>query len=79
MKHIVMYLIMIPCVAFTGENAFAQQKGLIDTVARGCLRELETYCKDVTSGEGRVLHVYTHMRTSCPVRSSMRYTMPPRD
>jgi len=28
---------------------------LIDTVAKGCKKELTTYCKDVTPGEGRVL------------------------
>ncbi len=28
---------------------------VIDTVAKGCEKELTTYCKDVTPGEGRVL------------------------
>jgi hypothetical protein len=28
---------------------------VIDTVANGCEKELTTYCKDVTPGEGRVL------------------------
>jgi len=28
---------------------------LIDSVAKGCDKELKTYCKDVTPGEGRVL------------------------
>ena len=28
---------------------------LVQTVVNGCKKELETYCKDVTPGEGRVL------------------------
>ena len=28
---------------------------IIDTVAKGCEKELTTFCKDVTPGEGRVL------------------------
>jgi hypothetical protein len=31
------------------------QQALIDSVAKGCDKELKTYCKDVTPGEGRVL------------------------
>jgi hypothetical protein len=50
-------------VAFMGGVACAEQKGpaeavaqsLVRTVAEGCKAELETYCKDVTPGEGRVL------------------------
>jgi hypothetical protein len=38
----------------------AQQK-LIESVAKGCEKELKTYCKDVTPGEGRVLAcLYAH-------------------
>jgi len=34
---------------------------LVQTVANGCKNELETYCKDVTPGEGRVLAcLYAH-------------------
>jgi hypothetical protein len=31
------------------------QEGIIETVKTGCQTELETYCKSVTPGEGRVL------------------------
>lgn len=31
------------------------QDTLIDTVANGCKTELATYCKDVKTGEGRIL------------------------
>ena len=33
----------------------ADQKGLVDQVHEGCRAELETHCKDVTPGEGRLL------------------------
>lgn len=34
---------------------------LVETVAKGCEKEITTYCKDVTPGEGRVLAcLYAH-------------------
>jgi hypothetical protein len=30
-------------------------ESLIDSVAKGCEKELKSYCKDVTPGEGRVI------------------------
>ena len=34
---------------------------LVQSVVQGCKNELETYCKDVTSGEGRILAcLYAH-------------------
>jgi cysteine rich repeat protein len=69
MKRIIMYLVVCCIVALVGKPAFAQQKGpaeaaaqgLIETVAKGCEKELTTYCKDVTPGEGRVLAcLYAH-------------------
>jgi len=41
-------------VLFVG-NVFAAEKGPAETVLNGCKKELETYCKDVTPGEGRLL------------------------
>ena len=42
----------------TGVSA---QQSLIETVANGCKSEIETYCKTVTPGEGRVLAcLYAH-------------------
>ena len=39
----------------------AAEEGLVKTVADGCKAELETYCKDVTPGDGRVLAcLYAH-------------------
>lgn len=36
-------------------NGYAADKGPVDTVLQGCKAELETYCKAVTPGEGRLL------------------------
>jgi hypothetical protein len=37
------------------------QQSLIDSVVKGCDKELKTYCKDVTPGEGRGLAcLYAH-------------------
>ncbi len=39
----------------------AAEETLIDTVANGCKTEIETYCKSVTPGEGRMLAcLYAH-------------------
>jgi hypothetical protein len=54
MKRIIMYLVVFCVVALVGGPAFAKQT-LVETVAKGCDKELNTYCKDVTPGEGRVL------------------------
>jgi len=41
-------------------HAFALDK-IVETVAKGCDKEIKTYCKDVTPGEGRVLAcLYAH-------------------
>src|ERR1043166_2311529 len=44
-------LSLLPSVVNT---SWAQQ-GLLATVKEGCEKELSSFCKDVTSGEGRVL------------------------
>jgi hypothetical protein len=63
LKRIIIYLAVCFIVALEGRSAFAQQKGpdeamaqgIVETVAKGCEKELKTYCKDVTPGDGRVL------------------------
>ncbi len=46
------FLIAMPVMA---------EEGLVQTVADGCKTELETYCKDVTPGDGRILAcLYAH-------------------
>ena len=38
-----------------------QAESIVDTVAKGCNKEIKTYCSQVTPGEGRVLScLYAH-------------------
>ncbi len=53
MKKILFVLVLF-CVPFVGEISSAQD-GPVEIVSKGCKPELESYCKDVTPGEGRVL------------------------
>ena len=55
MKKMSVVLAMVCCVVFLGGIAVAQQKGPIETVLDGCGKEFESYCKNVTPGEGRLL------------------------
>jgi len=50
----VLFLGVCLTVLFVG-SAFAADKGPVDTVLQGCKSELETFCKGVTPGEGRLL------------------------
>jgi hypothetical protein len=47
-------IVAVVTMLLAGDMAVAQES-LVDTVARGCDREIKTFCKDVTPGEGRVL------------------------
>jgi hypothetical protein len=69
MKRIIPYLGAFCIIAIVGGDAFAQQKGpaeavaqkLVETVSKGCDKEIQTFCKGVTPGEGRVLAcLYAH-------------------
>ena len=46
---------MAICMAFLFTLSAAAGQSLVETVANGCKVEIETYCKAVTPGEGRVL------------------------
>ncbi|KPK27024.1 MAG: hypothetical protein AMJ61_07085 [Desulfobacterales bacterium SG8_35_2] len=53
-------LVMAVSVFMLVSNAVAAQD-LVETVAKGCEKELTSYCKDVTPGEGRILAcLYAH-------------------
>jgi hypothetical protein len=54
MMHVKAGMAVIMMVMVFGGGASAQQT-LVDSVVQGCDKELKTYCKDVTPGEGRVL------------------------
>jgi len=51
-----MVVIMSLCVVMLMVGfAFAEEKGPVEIVADGCSKEINTYCKGVTPGEGRIL------------------------
>ncbi|MEJ2691145.1 MAG: cysteine rich repeat-containing protein [Deltaproteobacteria bacterium] len=68
-KAIACAIAVLAVVAVQNALAQTQQKGpaeaaaqtIVETVAKGCEKELTAYCKDVTPGEGRVLAcLYAH-------------------
>ena len=48
-------LLAVVAMFFVSVSSARSADNVIDTVAKGCEKELTTYCKDVTPGEGRVL------------------------
>lgn len=54
MKHMIRCLMAISLVLLFVGSALAQE-GLVRTVTEGCKKEIKTYCKGVTPGEGRLL------------------------
>jgi len=47
--------------ALAVENVGVENVTVVETVAKGCEKELTSYCKDVTPGEGRILAcLYAH-------------------
>lgn len=58
-KHLIWLVALSFPLAF-GSSAVAVED-LVQIVSTGCKKELKTYCKDVTHGEGRVLAcLYSH-------------------
>jgi len=63
MKKLVMCLVTVCAISLVAMPAFAAGQGpaekagqaIVDTVANGCKMEIETYCADISPGEGRVL------------------------
>ncbi len=53
MRYSAAAVAIIAVLVFGG--AASAEEGLIETVAKGCDKEIKTYCKDVVAGEGRVL------------------------
>jgi hypothetical protein len=54
MRNAMVWMVVIGLVLVFSGAASAQQ-ALIDSVVKGCDKELKTYCKDVLPGEGRGL------------------------
>jgi len=55
MRNIVMVLSVFCIVFLVAGFAAAQQKGPVETVLDGCKAEIDSFCKNVTPGEARVL------------------------
>lgn len=67
MKHFKRAFVMLVIASFLVGTAWAA--GPVETVVKGCQKEFESYCKDVTPGEGRGLAcLYAHndkLSTQC--------------
>lgn len=51
----------VPKTTSTTNTAAATNEGPLETFMQGCKTELETYCKNVTPGDGRVIAcIYAH-------------------
>ena len=55
MKKIAKSLVVIGFMTLLCGTAFAAEKGPVEVFTEGCKMELDTYCKGVTPGEGRIL------------------------
>jgi len=69
MRNVILRSVVVCIMIVWAGTVLAQQKGpaeavaqgVVDTVAKGCEKELARYCKDVTPGEGRILAcLYAH-------------------
>jgi len=54
MRQMIGSILVLGLLFFAGGKAFAAEQ-LPGSVAKSCEKELTTYCKDVTPGEGRIL------------------------
>jgi hypothetical protein len=57
-KQMVLAALMVAALsspALAGDPLLKGVQGALDTFSQGCQKELTTYCKEVTPGEGRVL------------------------
>ena len=60
MKSIIVLLTVVCMIILLSGSVFAGMDP-VKTVTTGCEKELETYCKNVTMGEGRILAcLYAH-------------------
>jgi len=55
MKKLIVGIAVLCCVMLLGGIAVAQEKARTEKVLTGCADEVETYCKNVTPGKGRLL------------------------
>lgn len=50
-----MILVVMALTMVIGVGSSFAQKGPVENVMEGCKKEIDTYCKTVTPGEGRIL------------------------
>jgi hypothetical protein len=55
MKKMLAVAMSLCVIMLIGGMAFAEEKGLGEIVLDGCQKDIETYCKGVKPGEGRIL------------------------
>lgn len=55
MRKMVVAIMSLCVIMLVGSIAFAEEKGPVEIVADGCKKEIDTYCKNVKPGEGRIL------------------------
>ena len=61
MKNILVCLSLLGVLVFCHGVVLASEKGPVTTVLEGCSKEIDTYCKNVTLGDGRLLAcLYAH-------------------
>jgi len=85
MKRIIMYLAVFCIVAFVVDQLLHSRRarevvaqGLVDTITKGCDKELKEYCRSVTPGEGRVLACLYAFNDKLSGTASTRSMMLPR-
>ena len=54
MRTRTIFMVIVASMFILVSNAMAAE-GIVETVAKGCEKELTSYCNEVTLGEGRVL------------------------
>jgi hypothetical protein len=55
MKKTLVVTVSLCLIMLLGGLALAEEKGPVETVLDGCQKDIETYCKGVKPGEGRIL------------------------
>jgi len=55
MRTFVIGMVVLGFMMIAGGAAYAAEQGLVEIVADGCKTEIDTYCKGVKPGEGRIL------------------------
>ncbi len=55
MRKIIGCLVVAGLILLLVGTTFAGQKGPVEVVAEGCKKDIESYCKGVTPGQGRIL------------------------